>query len=47
MSQYPDKTTTREFFHPPPPIYHGMVGPISTDVRECLNTRQKRAKFNL
>ena len=24
-----------------------MVGHISTDVRECLNTQHKRAKFNL
>ena len=42
-----DETASGVLFHPPPPIHHGMVGPISTDRRECLNTRQKVAKIKL
>ena len=47
IGQYPDETTSGELFHLPPPIHHGMVGPISTDGRECLNMRQKCAQFKL
>ena len=45
--QYSDETASGELFRPPLSIHHGMVGPISTDGRECLNACQKGAKIKL